>query len=501
LAKDNTALDVGRVVRVTVNLQPLAAARRSFGTLLILGDSDVIDQDERIRAYTSLDGVAADFGMTAPEYYAASLYYGQTPRPLNLMVGRWLSSALPAILKGGVLSSAEKVISLWTAVTNGGFTLNIGGAVVEITGLNFSLVTNLDGVASRINTALTSASAGAVVEYDGDRFSIKTNAAGADAVIGYASAPTTGEVTDISDKLKLTDGLALEPIPGADTETPAEAAARAAEMSSEWYGLMFAATAQVSDDDNIDAAGFIEGSSQSRIFGITSGDALMLEATVDTDVASQLKKLGYKRSFVQFSSKNPYAVASMFGRAFSVNFNANRSTITLKFKQEPGVVYEQINETRAQALAGKNANVYALYNTDQPILQECTMANGAFFDEIHGTDWLQNALQTELWNALYQSKTKIPQTNAGMNVLAAICKNVCLEGQNNGLIADQGIWNSDGFGELEREDTIPGFYVYYQNINEQAQSEREQRKATPIQVAVKLSGAIHWVDVIVDVNR
>jgi hypothetical protein len=301
--------------------------------------------------------------------------------------------------------------------------------------------------------------------------------------------------------LKLADGLALEPIQGVDAEAPAEAVARVAEMSSEWYGLMFAASAEVSADENIEVAGFIEGTSQSRIFGITSADALMLEATVDADIASQLKKLGYKRSFVHFSSHNPYAVASMMGRAFSVNFNANRSAITLKFKQEPGVVYEQITESRAQALAGKNANVFAYYNTDQAILQEGTMANGAFFDEVHGTDWLQNALQTELWNALYQSKTKIPQTNAGMNFLATICKKVCEEGQNNGLIADEGIWNADGFGELERGDAIPGFYVYFQNVNDQPQSEREQRKATAIQIAVKLAGAIHDADVLVDVNR
>jgi hypothetical protein len=227
----------------------------------------------------------------------------------------------------------------------------------------------------------------------------------------------------------------------------------------------------------------------------------MLEATIDADIAGALKQLGYKRSFVQFSSNNPYAAASMFGRAFSVNFNANRSTITLKFKQEPGVVYERLTENEAKALADKNANVFAYYNTDQAILQEGTMANGAFFDEVHGTDWLQNALQIELWNALYQSKTKIPQTNAGMNILATVCKGVCLEGQNNGLIADEGTWNADGFGELERGDAIPGFYIYFQNVNEQPQSEREQRKATPIQIAVKLAGAIHWADVIVDVNR
>jgi hypothetical protein len=499
LAKDYTALDIGRIVKVIVNLQPVAAGRRNFGVLLVLGDSDVIDQDERVRKYTTLDGVAGDFGLTAPEYFAASLFYGQTPKPLDFMVGRWLSSAVPGILKGSTLSTAEKAMALWTAITNGAFKLNIGGTVTEITGLDFHLATNLDGIASVINAAFSSATAPVSITWDGNRFTVATTATGAGATIGYATAPDTG--TDISAMLKLTNGLALPPISGADAETPVEAVQRLAEISSDWYGVMFASSAQISKDENIAVAGFIEGTSQSRIFGVTSADALMLEATVDTDIASALKQLGYKRSFVQYSSENPYAVASMFGRAFSVNFNANRSTITLKFKQEPGVVYERLTETEASALADKNANVFAYYNTDQAILQEGTMANGAFFDEVHGTDWLQNALQIELWNLLYQSKTKIPQTNDGMNQLATVCKNVCLEGQNNGLIADEGVWNSDGFGELERGGTISGFYIYFQNVNDQAQSEREQRKATPIQIAVKLAGAIHFVDVQVDVNR
>lgn len=82
------ALSVDRVVRVGINLQPMAAARRNFGTLLIIGASGVIDMEERLRAYTGIDGVAADFGMDAPEYRAAELYFSQSPRPAQLCVGR-----------------------------------------------------------------------------------------------------------------------------------------------------------------------------------------------------------------------------------------------------------------------------------------------------------------------------------------------------------------------------------------------------------------------------
>ena len=125
----------------------------------------------------------------------------------------------------------------------------------------------------------------------------------------------------------------------------------------------------------------------------------------------------------------------------------------------------------------------------------------AYFDEIHGLDWLQNAVQTEVWNLLYQSKTKIPQTESGANQVIA-CIEACLEeAVNNGLIAP-GTWNADGFGLLERGDYLEkGYYVYVSPIADQPQSEREQRKLPVIQIAAKLAGAVHFVDVQIDVNR
>ena len=76
--------------------------------------------------------------------------------------------------------------------------------------------------------------------------------------------------------------------------------------------------------------------------------------------------------------------------------------------------------------------MFAAYDNDTAIFQEGVMAGSAYFDEIHGLDWLQNAVQTEVWNLLYQSKTKIPQTESGANQVIA-CIEACLEeAVNNG---------------------------------------------------------------------
>ena len=487
-------LNIGRLVRATVNLAPLAAARRGFGTLLIAGDSNVINGRDRIRTYVDLESVAEDFGTSAPEYLSASLYFGQTPRPNQLMIGRWLRTATAGLIQGGILTTAEQAMANWTSITTGSFKISIDGVEQSVTGLDFSAATNLNGVASEINTVLT----GATAAWDGSRFVITSATTGASSSVGYASAAASG--TDISAQLKLTSATALVPVPGYDAETPVECATALANLSGMWYGLTFAASTMPTDDQAVDVAAFIQGASITRIFGFTETDTRVLDAAWTTDMASRLKALNYTRSFVTYSA-NKYAVASMFGRAFSVNFSANRSTITLMYKQEPGVVAELLTETQAQTLKAKRCNVFVQYQNDTAIIQYGVMSGQAYFDEIHGLDWFTDALQTALYNLLYQSKTKIPQTDAGQNQLVNTASNVCAEAINNGLVAP-GQWNADGFGQLERGQFLTeGFYIYTQPMALQDQSIREQRIAPPIQIALKLAGAIHEIDAIVDVNR
>ena len=394
------ALSVDRVVRVGINLQPMAAARRNFGTLLIIGASGVIDMEERLRAYTGIDGVAADFGMDAPEYRAAELYFSQSPRPAQLCVGRWGKTPTPAILKGGILSDGEADASAWASVKDGSFAVSVGGVSKDITGLDFSGATNMNGVAAVVSAAL--ASAGASCAWDGQRFAMKTSTLGASAGIGYLAPLSEPAGTDISAMLRMTASTGLPPVAGTDGETAKEAVAALADKSGDWYGCVFADEG-LAVEDHLDVAAFVEASAKARIYGVTVTDSRALDAGYAEDAASKLKELARKRTIVAYS-RNPYAIVSALGRAFTVNFSANRSTITLKFKQLPGVVAEGLTETQAQALEAKRCNVFAAYDNDTAIFQEGVMSGPAYFDEIHGLDWLQNAIQSETWNLLRRGR-------------------------------------------------------------------------------------------------
>lgn len=286
-----------------------------------------------------------------------------------------------------------------------------------------------------------------------------------------------------------------------------------ADYGRNFYGLALATTASVSDDEHVKIAQAIEGANDSHIFGITLTDLTCANSVYTdstTDLPSKLKRGQYTRT-ICFATDydaddtayrlNKYLAVSALARMFSVNFSGSMTTLTLKFKQAPSIQPTNLTQTQATNVKARNVNMYAIMQNDTYIIQEGVMCSGMFADERHGTDWLQDAVQTNVYNQLYQSTTKIPQTDDGVARIVASIASVCDQAVRNGLVAG-GQWNADGFGALNTGDYLDkGYYIYAPSVNEQLQSEREARKSPVIQVAIKLAGAIHSVDIICNVNR
>lgn len=614
-------LSVSRLINVSVALGATPVVGRAFNCLMVVGDSAVISGLERYRSYTALSQIAADFGVSAPEYLASSLYYGQSPKPVNCMVGRWLSAASSGYNLGMIQSAALQTLSLWQAITTGAFKIAVdSGAVTAVTTMDFSAVTNLNGVATIITTRLGVASLGAVCTWNGTAFVITSSTTGPGAaasgsitltanpaanntitvngtlitfvasspvgsqvVLGSTAAITlanlllflqqsvdtniqkatyaqgTGLVITVSYQVNGTAGnsftlakvganitisgavlsggtqpsavsFATSPDSGADIsamlgltsatsqglangyalETPAACAAVLDSLSSTWYGLTFAATASITSAQHLAVAAFVEGADITRMYGISTQDTGSLSALVSNDIGSLVKSAGYSNTFVHYSSTlsgaGLYPAASMFGRMFSVDFNAQNSTIELMYKQMPGVTPESLTNTQANALQSKHINVFVGYDNGSQIIQYGTVGNGDFIDEIWGLDWFQNAVQTVVFNLLYTATTKIPQTDAGQNQLlnsaSSVCGNQPGGAVYNGL-AGPGTWNSSTvFGTLKTGQFLPlGYYIFAASVNSQAQADRSARVAPPMQIALKLAGAFQEADVLVTVNQ
>jgi hypothetical protein len=265
-----------------------------------------------------------------------------------------------------------------------------------------------------------------------------------------------------------------------------------------WYGL---AMPEAIDADHIAVAGYIEAANNKHLYAVTSQDAATMSAVSTSDIAYVLQQLGYKKTFAQYSSKSSTAAVSLAVKASSTNWSGNNTAITLMYKSEPGVVAEQITETQAQALAGKNCNVFVAYDNSTAIIQNGTVASGDFIDTITGADALAVDIQTELYNLLYTSPTKIPQTDAGSNLSVATIEKVCGKYVTDGFLAP-GVWDQTGFGALQQGDFMPkGYYVYAPPVASQLKSERQARKSVPIQVAAKCAGAVHTFDLQLNISR
>jgi len=490
-------LPISRLVSVAVNLAPNAAQAQNLNTLLVLGSSAVIDTNERFRTYYSLDAVTADFGTTGPEYNSAKLYFSQVPQPAQLQIGRWVKTASSGGLKCATLPLASQAIATWNAITTGSFRVALNGAgATNITDLNFSAAENLQAVAAIIQAAF----AGTTVVWNAafQRFEFTSNTTGATSAISFLSAAGSG--TDIS---ALIGGLSTTSGAYVFTGQAAETAVAAATLfdtsfGQAWYGLFIP---EAVNADHLAVAGYIEATNAKHLYFVNTQEAGVLVAADTTNIAYQLKALGYNRSFTQYSSGSLYAVASAAARMLTVDYTGNNTVIALMYKQEPGVTSEALNATQVNALEAFNCNVFVAYNNNTSIVERGAMASGTRSDVITGTDWFAVTLQTALYNVLYTSTTKIPQTDAGMNVLTATAESICRQAVINGFVAP-GIWSTGGFGLLKQGDYLEtGFYVYAAPVATQNVSDRAARKSVPIQVALKLAGAVETIAVTVNVNQ
>lgn len=493
-------LSVSRVVNVQVVFAPQAAPLQRFDTLLVMGDTPVIDSGEAIREYNTIEDVAGDFGTTAPEYYAAALYFSQIPQPTILYIGTWARVATAGRLTGGPIAPVDQLLTNWNTITNGSFQVTFDGSSspTEIEGLSFAAALNLNNVASIIQTALQAEVPNATFIWNGQQFVCGSGTAGASSSVGYFSAIDPVSGTDISAQLNMTLETAERTAPGLIPETPVAALARVDGRG--WYAVTFAASVPLTDANHLACSGYIEAAADPHLYGITTNEATILDPANTSDIASQAMLADYMRTVIQYSITNAAAICSFFGRALTVNFEGTNTTLTMKFKVEPGVIPEILTAGQASTLMAKRCNVYVQYNNGTSITQEGMMSGRAFFDEMHGLDWLANRIQNDMWNLLYQAP-KVPQTNPGIHMLTNTADGGLSQGVTNGLIAP-GVWNAPGFGELVQGGYLAnGWYTFANSVDTQDQADREARIAPLIQIAVKLAGAVHFANVLINVNR
>lgn len=493
-----TGLPTTRVINVSWSLTAAAASYANINTLLVLGDSPVIDTTQRIRSYASALAVGADFGNTAPEYLAAVSFFSQTPTPRQLYIGRWARTATAGQLIGAALTTPQQALANFTAVSAGGFKIKVDGAStpVAVSAVNLSAATSLSQVASIVTTALASATIGATCTWNGQQFVFTSATTGTTSQVSFLTAPTSG--TDLSALLGGTAALGGYVVTGIAAETALAAVQALDSIATYWYALSWACATYPADADYLSVASYIE--TTTHIHGVTTAENSAITAGNTTDIGSLLKAAGLKRTFGFWSANNPYAAIGALGDLLTTNLEGSNTMPTLMWKTIIGAAPDAITTQQANILDGKRYNYYAPFDNGAAIIVNGWCFGDAFVDEVYGADWLTNHVQTDLFN-LMTSVPKVAQTDKGMTLIANTIEASLERGVNNNYVAP-GVWQGPAFGALKTGDTLTtGYYVYIPKIASQSSADRKTRVTPPIQVALKLSGAVDVVDVAITINR
>ena len=194
--------------------------------------------------------------------------------------------------------------------------------------------------------------------------------------------------------------------------------------------------------------------------------------------------------------------AAYAGRALSTDFSGSRTATTMHLKQLSGMLPDvTVGQTQLNLAITAGIDVYV---SVAGIPKLMTSGGNDFFDNVYNLLWFAFALQVAGFNYLAGTNSKIPQTEEGITGLKDAYRRICEQAKISGVLAG-GSWTApDTFGDpvsLRTNVADLGYYIYSMPVVQQAQADREARQAPVIQIAAKLSGAVHSSSVIVNVNK
>lgn len=224
-----------------------------------------------------------------------------------------------------------------------------------------------------------------------------------------------------------------------------------------------------------------------------------------TDIATLLTTAGYRTTYTFVHATDPYAGIASAKWLAVVNYSADRSTITLEFKKLSGTDAEDLTDTAYNAMLQDTKKAVFYTKVD---LQGSTDAGriintythstfGEYIDDVVNLAAFVNSLKVTLYNTLANNVTKVGQDPVGQSLLLNSAEAVCEQYIANDYLGPRNYTDPD--------DGVDKFTAGYEiltkpeDILDLSDPDRAARKSAPIRIRVFRKGAIHHVDVSVDV--
>jgi hypothetical protein len=456
------------IVNVTVNVSPQAPPTPTFNQGLIVGTTNVIGSvtgaNPRLRKYNTLAQMAADgFQVTDPEYLAAGMYFGQTPAPQILWIGRQDLTALQTVIAhtgdlGTGYAVGDQILVVQTGGSLGLIQVTTIGTSGTVTGLQ--VIQGSQGTGYALGTSLVTT-----------------------AVTGTG----TGLEVDIT----------------AVGETPLQAIEACRIASPDWY---LACSLAATDTDHIAIATWAQSQTPQLVYFYTTESASALSGAAG-NVFSTIKAALLSRSLGIYSTtqqglfpNNIYSQAAAMGVAMGLNTGLAGSYFTLALKSLVGIAPEPLSLTQAGVILGNFGNVYLSYANSYQIFQNGQTGSGQRFDQILNLDMVSSDYQFSIMDVLV-STGAVPQDDAGQATLINVVNQANARAAARGFIAP-GTWTGVTILNLTAGKALPtGYLSQSAPFSTISQSDRDARKGMPIYVALIQAGAIESITIGVFVQQ
>jgi len=439
-------MSLNDIVNVTLTLQTNAPSQVGFGTLLFAAyHNEYVD---RVRTYKTHAAVVADFGADHAISKAASVIFGQNPRPKQIKIGR---RALP-YTKSFELTPTDTTEGLVYSITLEDSAGNEETASYTVQAAD-TVALIVDGLVAAV-TAFTTLD---VTPTD-------------DTTHMTLDADNAGDlfrITSISPELTVKDATTD---PGIATDLAAIQV-----VDDDWYGLALDSQSQ---DEIEAAAAWVESNRKLFLADSADGD---IKGSGSTDVASTIEAAAYARTHVDYHHEVGSWLAA--GR-LAGELPHDPGSTTLEFKTITGVAVtprSHLSDTHKTNLEAKQAGYYTAI-AGVNVTRGSRAGSRTFLDLTRGSDWFVQRVKERIFG-LFTNNVKVPYTNTGIQTVLAEILALARIGKQRGVF-----------------DPEFATVVIAPDVAEIPVADRANRHLPDIEVSERFAGALHSVDLQVTIS-
>lgn len=378
------------IVNVTISSSSARVSRAGFGVPMILAaDTTSWDVGERVRFYTSQDGIATDFASTTATYKMAARIFAQASPPSRIAVGKLANAptqrwAVTPVVANDTVYQMEFNGNLIEYTSDGSATMAeiIAGLKADIDALSLGVTVSDQTTFMRI-----------VANTPGAFFTANSLNTARLAIAQDHADP--GVVADL-------DAIALQ--------------------DSTWFAILNAFNSKAMAEAISDWA-----ESAEKLFVAQTQDSAVstLSLASDTGGSETLAKAvmaNFRTALIYHPEADAFADAALAGACLPLDPGSE----TWAFKTLAGVPTYELTATQRTNLVNKRCNFYEI-NAGIAMTNEGKVSGNEYIDVIRFRDWVKARIQEDVILLLARAK-KIPFTDAGIAGVGAIVLAVLKDG-------------------------------------------------------------------------